>query len=192
MKIAVDIDEVLFEFIRGYMKFIEMKGHKIIEFEDIFSYPAMEPLKLSKTEAFELADDFHNSYFFEEGDLVEGAKDGVLKIKNHDLFFITSRPEYWKDKTYSFLEDNFGADKSRVYFSCDNLEEGKCKPEFCKELGVSVIIEDNGDFAKDCANAGLIVLLLDKPWNKEFSHKLIHRCFGWDGILSKIKELENV
>ncbi len=58
MKIGIDIDEVIVEFVRGYLELYEKKYGKKILFEDIFSYNLWEPLKISKEEIIKLADEF--------------------------------------------------------------------------------------------------------------------------------------
>ena len=107
----------------------------------------------------------------EEIEAVEGAKDARSYLNcNFDLIFLTARPLKIKEKTIKFLEKNFEIKDPEVYFSSDGYigeNKTKTKVDFCKEFGVSYLIEDNSDFFKDGLENGLKVYLLDKPWNKE-------------------------
>jgi len=188
MKIAIDIDEVLFEFVRGYLQVAKDKGYKELTFEEVYTYNLWEPLGVSKEEAVQISEDYHNSNFFNSPEVVLGAKEALKKLNNYELFFITNRPLRWKLKTLSFLKENFGVDSSHVYFAGDfHKGNGKGKAEICKELGVSLIVEDHSEFVEGYANEGITVLLLDKPWNKNVLHENIIRCKDWNEVLRNLE-----
>ncbi len=60
----------------------------------------------------------------------------------------------------------------------------------CKELGVNVLIED-GFTSQRYAENGVNIILLDKLWNKDCSHDNIYRCFNWEEILNRVKEISD-
>lgn len=190
MKIAIDIDEILCETVRPFLDFIEeSKGIKK-DFEEVFSYNLWDVFELEKKEVDKI---FHEVFFGENLvcnlDLVDGAQRGIeILNEENELFFITSRPEYYLDKTKEFIIKNF-VSEPQIYFSGDFCGNGKTKNEICEDLGIDLIIEDNGETSLKYAESGLNILLLDKPWNQDFEHDRIFRCFSWDDILDKIEEL---
>jgi len=188
-KIGVDIDEVLVESAKKYLGFYNSKYDKNVQLKDVFSYNLWEPLGITKEESLKLADELYDLDFFENTELVKGAGEGINKLaKNNDLFVITSRPLHIKEKTEIFLKKNFPDTPLKVFHSKDLLDnQSKSKSEICRELGVEIIIEDHKDHALDCAENGIKVLLLDKPWNQNIKHENITKVYNWDEILEHLK-----
>ncbi|MCK4650497.1 hypothetical protein KAT36_04680 [Candidatus Pacearchaeota archaeon] len=187
MKIAIDIDEVLCETMKSFLDFVrENKGIEK-DFEDIFSHNLWEVFEVEEKEINEI---FYEIFIYGGSlDLISGAKEGVENLsRNNELFFITSRSMNYFDKTKDFIVKNF-ISKPQLYFSGDLYGDGKTKDEICEDLEIKLIIEDNGETSLKYAENGLNVLLLDKPWNQKFEHENIFRCFSWDDILEKIREL---
>ncbi|MFA4960680.1 MAG: DNA polymerase II large subunit [Candidatus Pacearchaeota archaeon] len=187
MKIGVDVDDVLCDTMRLFLKFI--MGEKGINknFDDVKSY------NLKKNFGFELEESnmLYKKMLDEfQIDLISGAADSVKKLhENHDIIFITSRQLIHKEKTESFLKTYF-IDNPIVYFSSDyNSDQGRNKEEICRELGIGVIIEDNDEHSLRYAQNGICVLLLDKPWNKNIFHENIVRCNGWEEVLNQVEKI---
>ena len=189
MKIGIDIDEVLCETVRSFLKVVEVKKGIKKNFEDIFSYNLHEVFGISKGEILDLFEGFFKESF-NSLKLIEGAREGVRFLeKNHELFFITNRCNSIKEETLEFLE-KFVPDP-KTHFSGEVYDgQGESKAEICKNLGIGVIVEDNGVNSIDYAKKGVKVLLLDKPWNQGCEHENIFRCNDWRKILEKIAEME--
>lgn len=169
MKIGIDIDEVLVEFSKGYLKLFNKKFRKNKKFEDLFSYNFWEPLEISKKQSVDLADEFYNTEGFENMGLVENACKGVKNLAlNHEIFFITSRPEKIKNKTQKFLEKHFNEIDYKLSHTGDFFKGIPTKAELAENLNLDFFIEDNKNYAKEIAGKGVRVLLLDKPWNENF------------------------
>ena len=194
MKIACDIDEVVVEWVRGYFKFMEGRGCKFVDYKDIFCFDLCEILGCDRKLSYDLADEFYLTEEFENINLVEGASEGIKKLKlEHDLYFITARPAHVFNKTRGFIFSNFRVLGDRVISSGDIFTgQGKTKDQICKDMGINLIIEDNGKHSLEYAKKGLLVLLLDKPWNQGVSHENLFRCYTWSDILNKIEVLKNV
>lgn len=195
MKIGIDIDEVVVEFVRGYLKLYNQKYNKNIKFEDIFTYSLWKPLGRSKEEVFELADEYYLSESFDKIELVQGAKEGIKELNSiSEAVFITSRPNIIKEKTKTFLKQVFPDPNLKIIHSSNSYSQtnGKTKSEICKNQKIDILIEDDINYALDCADNGIKVILLDKPWNQEKEHKNIIRVKDWDEILEKINELKKI
>ena len=189
MKIAIDIDEVIVDFVRGYLNVYEKRYGKKAFFEDIFSHNFWESLKISKEESLDIADEFYDSEQFDNIGIIEGAKESILELsKNNELFIITSRPLKLKKQTEQFFQTNFNEIPFKIFYSGGFLTMGQTKGEICKNLGISILIEDNKDYALDCAKRGVKVFLLDKPWNKNHEqHERVIKVKNWNEILGHLK-----
>lgn len=193
MKIGIDIDEIIVEFAKGYLGLYNKKHSRNIKFEDLFTYSLWKPLGISKKEAFELAEEYYSSHLFDNLELVEGAEEGIKELNvDHKLVFITSRPDHIKEKTEVFFKKIFPNLNLEVVYSSNSYLEtnGKTKSEICKNQGVDVLIEDDIDYALDCADNGIRLILLDKPWNKKEEHSNIIRVKNWNEILKEINKIQ--
>lgn len=189
-KIAIDIDEVLAEFVKLYIGYVNKREGKNVCFEDFNSYNFWEHCSISKELSYRYADEIYE--FLEDGGIVDGAKEVIEYLKeNFELFFLTARPLKAKDKTLNFIRENFSI--KNVYFSSDYFPHNKTpnKVSFCREFNISYLIEDNPDFFGNHLGNGLKGFLLDKPWNQDFEQVDLVRCSGWEDLIEKLKEIEN-
>jgi uncharacterized HAD superfamily protein len=189
-KIGIDIDEVVVNFIKNYLEFHKEKYNLNFPIEKITSYKFWETgLFEDRDSAIRMIKLFQESEHFDNLDFIDGFEDAfVFLTNNFDIFFITSRPEYLKDKTNNFFNTSFLNSVFEIIFSGDFFGGGKTKSEICGELGIKIIIEDNADYALDCAENGIKVFLLDKPWNKNYEkHENIIKVDNWEEILEKLK-----
>jgi uncharacterized HAD superfamily protein len=189
MKIGIDIDEVVVEFFKGYLNLFNEKFEKNLKFEDLVKYHIWEITNVSREDALSLADYYHGSKDSSQIDFVDGAKDSILfLLNNFELVFITSRPVSVKENTEDFFKNHFGDFNFEIYFSGDMHGGKKSKAEFCNELGIKFMIEDNADYALDCAKNGVKTFLLDKPWNKNYeNHENLVKVNNWEELLEKLK-----
>ncbi len=192
MKIAIDIDEVVVGFVEMCMRFVESKGIKRVNYEDVYSYKLWEVLDIDKDYFIELLNEGNLTRELLKVGFIFGAKEGVCFLRdNYDICFVTARPKTITKYTRDFIFEEFGILGDKVVFFGDVLRGGKRKCEICKDLRVDLIIEDNGIDSLKYAENGIKVVLLDKPWNQEFEHERIFRCKDWGEILDKIEELKN-
>lgn len=193
MKIGLDMDEVLANFMEGFFKFYNSKFSKNISHLDMKNYHLFKILGGTHQEAVSLVDDFHDSEFFDSMTSVDGAKEALASLKDHELVIITARPRKFSEKTIKFLRNNFPWRNFSVFYSSEvhGHEGTKNKAEICNDLGIKIIVEDSADHSPLYANSGIKVILLDKPWNKNCEeHENIIRVKDWKGALEKIKEFE--
>jgi len=189
MKIAIDIDEVVVEFVRGCIKILNKRGIPV-EYEKTYSYDFKESFSMTKKEEMDLINEFFESEYFENIELVKGAKEGIGKLeKKNELFFLTSRPLSIKDKTNKFIKKHFPNSNINLIFSGDfHRDNGKTKAEICRELKIPIIIEDNKNYALECAKSGVRAFLIAKPWNVDAeNHSNIIKVNSWSEILDNLK-----
>ena len=192
MKIGIDIDDVVIELVSSFCKFYNSKHKGDLCIEDFKGYYLSTILPINREEEYPFFKEFHDSEDFDEISFIRNAKESIDKLKqDHELVFITARNLDWKQKTLNFFNKHFNGDDFKLVFSGDIYGGRRPKEEICKEMGINVLIEDHHEKTLNYANAGIDVILFDRPWNKNTSHDKITRVHNWNEILDKIKEIEN-
>jgi uncharacterized HAD superfamily protein len=193
MKVGIDIDEVVVEFVRHFLKIHKDKTGEDFDYNSVNSYNLWEPLNISKEKAFSYFYAFEEYGFHDNPNFIQFSKEAINEISSKmEIFFLTARSNKLKAKTKNFLIKTFKNKEINIFHSGDSFKNGnKSKAELCNEIGISLLIEDQKDIAENCANNGIKVLLFDKPWNKEIEHKNIIKVSGWKEALKKINEIEN-
>jgi len=188
-KIGVDIDEVVVEFFRKYLELFNKKFNHNLKFEDITSFHIWDVVNIPKEASLELIREFYDSEDFYTLPLVDGAKDALGELsQKYKIYFITSRPEQVREKTFNFLKKHLEKLIFSLHFSGGVWGEHKSKGEICEELGIDVFIEDNFDYALDCAKRGIKTFLMDKPWNqKEAGYRNLIRVKNWSEIVRRLE-----
>ncbi len=190
MKIGCDIDDVTVKFVPAFLEIYKKKYDKDIQIKDIYSFDLWEPLGISKEAALDIAKGLFDSSVYDNFELVEGAKQGIAQLsKKNELFLLTARPVYAKEKTERYFQKKFPNNSWPVYFAGDFFNGAPRKSDLCKRIGITLIIEDNWRTAFECFREGIEVLLYDRPWNKCFEDikfKNIKRVYNWPEILREV------
>lgn len=167
MKIGIDLDDVIVEFVQPFLDIYEKEANKKKKVEDIFTYQLWIPLGLSKGETIDLAEKFYKTDLFEKGDLIEGAKEFIEYLHvNHEVVFITSRPLHLKEKTSNLIKKHFPTQNFEIIHTGDFTGYGKTKAQVCEEYKIEIIIEDNKNYVHECSEKGIMCFLVNKPWNQ--------------------------
>ncbi|MEW6295221.1 MAG: hypothetical protein AB1467_02900 [Candidatus Diapherotrites archaeon] len=195
MLIAIDLDEVLAEFIESFIEFHNAVYGTKLKRNQIKSYGLWEALGCSREEGINKVIEFHKTRYFKNIKPVEGAIEGVKKLgRKNELIVITSRQEDIYEDTKEWVSKYFPQSFSTIYFTSSyftkksfNKENSLIKSRLCSELNVGLLIEDSLDEATACSSEKTKVLLFDCPWNH--SKKLpagITRAHSWKEITRKI------
>ena len=193
-KIAVDIDDVLLNFMKGLVNFYNSKYGTSFKKRDIFSYKLEESFGITKKERLRRLDEFYSSPFFSELEPIPRAQEALDFLnKENEIIIVTSREINLKKITESSLERNFKGKYSELFYSKNYSQlGGKSKAEICLEQRASVLIEDCLMYTLDCNAKGIPAFLMDKPWNKtDLKGTLVKRVRNWKEILEKINDLPN-
>jgi uncharacterized HAD superfamily protein len=185
MKIGIDLDDVVFEFVLALLKNLEVVHKRKILFEEVNSYFFPPIFKLDLKDTLELISNLDNKTL----EVCSGVKEFIFELsKKNEIYFITSR--VCKEGTLESLNKHFSEIPFELFFSSNPYAgtNGKTKGEICNELGVDFIIEDSKEHSKICAEDGIKVFLLDKPWNKNYEkHENIIKVNTWEEILEKLE-----
>ncbi|MEK6936128.1 MAG: hypothetical protein AABW67_05025 [Nanoarchaeota archaeon] len=193
MKIGIDIDGVILDFASKFLEYYNKKHRKNISIENWITYNFWDFISISEEEGKKLMEDFYFLDSFNEIPFIEGSKEAIHKLaKQNKIYIITARPLRWGEKTKNFFDKHFLETDIQLIHSRDEKDKTIYKREICIKLGVSILIEDNGNIAIQCADSGIKVLLLNNPWNQGIEHKNINRIKNWNEILNKIQEIDKL
>ena len=171
--IAVDIDEVLADFINYFVEYHNLTYKTQMTKDKVFSFSLHEVFEVSTEVIMErmikFSEEGHNAKIA----LVPGAKEGIdaLAKKGYELHLVTSRPGAIKEVTEKWIEEHFPGKFTDLHhaFNPNIHAKGskKKKWEICKEIGAGVLIEDFLPNAMGCSENGITVYLMDTPWNQQ-------------------------
>lgn len=188
-RIAVDLDETVVHLLPHFLEWYNDKNRTSFTTDDFFSYRWWEVFGVEEDEAYGA---FHEYIGWKirsrlgEVDFVDGAVEALCRLRDrYEIHAIT-------DRHPCFNEDTVEISRKLCLYRADLLppenihlthEAGKRKPELCKSLGISTIVEDNASVALECAEAGVRALVLRRPWNASMSlHELVIPVAGWPEV----------
>ncbi len=194
MKLAIDIDEVLAEFLESLLTYHNGKHKTNWRKEDFHSYHFWKVWGGTIQQAIDKCSDFFETDNFTNLEPVKGSIESIKELsKQQDLYDVTSRPYKIENKTRVWLNKHFGDVFQEVHFTNGYVGTdvpSRTKLEICKEIGTEILIEDSIDYAKQCCNE-IKVILINKPWNQEnFEHENLIRVDSWDQVLDEINNLK--
>ena len=188
LRIDIDINDVVFEFVKPLLVHYKKKIGKDILFEDVFTYNFQDVFEIGLDEVIEIIRDLIKEDFNLNMKFCLFAKEIISDLSNnHNIYFITSRVH--RENTLESLENHFSDFELHFSFNFYVGTSGKNKGEIYLEKEIDFIVEDSYEYAIICADAGVKVFLIDKPWNqKENLPENIIRVKDWKEIQEKIKE----
>ena len=192
MTIAIDIDEVLADTLNSYIKYHNNTYNTSLKREQFFTYNWWEILQVEFNEGVRRFNDFVNKGYFGNLPLVRGANEVVTKLKqSHDLVIVTSRMGELKKITKKWLDKNFPGCFLKVYHTESIYDKNAItKHQACLKSKADILIEDDSNFAAECMNNGIKVLLVDSPWNRDFEILTnATRVHSWDDILQQVNNI---
>ena len=170
-KIAIDLDDVLFDFI-GY--FFEWHNHKFgtaFKPNDMvydFLWEVWDGTKEDAGERVEL--------FFKEIDMlsmgpIAGAYEVLTRLKEkYDLYIVSARPKSTYQDTAAWLDKYFTGIFQEVELGIGNpLADGRIlsKAELCRQKGIETLVDDQLVHALACSKLGIETLLFgNHGWNQ--------------------------
>ncbi|KAK3213307.1 hypothetical protein Dsin_018013 [Dipteronia sinensis] len=191
--VAVDVDEVLGNFVSALNRFIAdrySKNHSVSEYH---VYEFFKIWNCSRDEADIRVHEFFKTPYFKTGiHPLPGAQMALHKLSRFcSLSVVTSRQNIIKDHTIEWLEKYYPGLFQEIHFGNHFALDGTSKPksEICRSLGAKVLIDDNPRYAIECAEVGIRVLLFDYensyPWSKMQSadqHPLVTKVHNWEEV----------
>jgi hypothetical protein len=194
MRIGVDVDKVLTNFTDTFLPFYNKAHGTDWKKEKIHTYFFYEALGISKEEDTKSIIEFGKTWEYANMPLIVGAIDGILELKKkNDLYIITGRPLERKQIVEDLIHQNFYGCFKGISFTDFSAEKGHATPkyEFCKQLGIELMVEDIDKSAIEISKECNIPVIVPKyPWNKnaDFSGTKCVHVDGWKGIMKYCRE----
>ncbi len=186
MKIAVDVDDVLVETKKKFIKYINNNSSYSAIYSRLDSFYIENVLGISKLQLLAMLSSFESSSDF--GDLrpVKNAQKAIAYLKrHHDLVIVTARDIRHKTITEKLINKYFPHTFSQIYFASNNHNS---KARICVKEKINLIIEDHYEYALHCAVREITAILLARPWNLNYkNHHRIVRFNSWSEIIDNIK-----
>jgi len=199
--VAVDVDEVLGQFLASLNEYcLEVHGERYAV-GDYGAYHFAGVWGCSQEASNDRVHAFFQSEHFRDGVApVGGARESLERLRRAgcDLVVVTSRQHCIEEQTRQWLEAHFPGIFSEVHFGNHFALEGasRRKSEICRDVGAHVLVDDNPQYALDCAEAGVEVVLFDwerrYPWSKALGageHERVRPVPTWRDAEAAILEL---
>lgn len=150
MKIAVDLDGVVFQFLPHLLELVKKMGgmdFTVHGIEPNVGWNVLEThMGYSAEESKKIIDDYALHGYYLNAELIPGARYVLYKMHHedkHEIIFITSRPASAMFDTYTALMNK--GFPFNVYFS----DKENTKAELIKALECDVLIEDRWEYLKE-------------------------------------------
>lgn len=182
MKIAVDLDDTLCEFVKPFLKEWNKLGHDK-KFEDIYTYYLSDALDRPQEEISQFLVDLEAKHAYALSDPLPKAVEVMNRLyhSGHEIYVVTGRRNAseamrWLDEASIKYED--------LYLTRE-------KTKVLKSINADLFIDDMPFNVEDSSGAGIDTLLMDKPWNREVDENdYLTRVFGWEQIFDYIKKVK--
>lgn len=181
MNLGFDIDGVISDFVRSFIKIVKRHYDLALAESDIYCHDLNLVLGISNQERNKLI----RETLLEDLSLISGAKDtlGRLITEGHQIIILTARFSDLIDVTKNWLKK-----KGISYSQLIHLNEGE---KYLAEADLDLIVEDNLEDAIEWSQKVKHILLYDHPWNRSFNVKgLIKRVYSWNDIFEEIQQLK--
>jgi uncharacterized HAD superfamily protein len=182
--IGVDIDGVIVDTVEIYLQYIYKVTGRQFEQKDITEYFFEDCLDIAKEEVTKAVEMMFEEDVWGSIPFYDGALDALKRIGGeHNLYIITSRPSVAKKTTLAWIQKHGIPAAQTIFTDMDS------KLDYIKEHGLELdcFIEDRLEFALEVAAEVPQVLLMDRPWNREYdnSNGLV-RVKDWAEITERI------
>jgi 5'(3')-deoxyribonucleotidase len=190
MKIGIDLDEVLVDFLPAFIEYHNATYHTSLKRDDFFSYQYYEVFGGTLEETMRKVYDFHQTPYFKNMKPIAGTQEAISLLKEgNELFIITSRQDSVKEITIQWINEYFPNSFNDIILTNNHSFSGdvKTKREYCDLLKIDALIDDQVYYALECLAPNRKIFLLDCPWNQ--SAELppgISRVYSWQEIIDCI------
>lgn len=193
MRIGIDFDDVVADSVKAIIMLHNNKYGTAFKKEEFISYRVEDVWGGTKEEWRIKLNEFFSTDHLVSLDPMAGSLLGISALKNygHELYIVTGRSEQDIPATEMWLKMHFPEVFREVHYAQfvtknDLGSKFREKSEICKDNGIKLMIDDNPRVAKECAEAGISVLLFDQPWNKGDFPSNVERVYSWKEIVEKL------
>lgn len=190
--VACDVDDILFEFYLMLALWHNERYGTDLRKDHFTSYIVSDVWGIPSEEAIRRVWEFYGTEDFRYLPVIHGAEDGIYQLaEQYELVAVTGRPHGLASITEEALDRHFrGCFKEIHHTDAFGIGGGEPMPKVgvCAEIGARILIEDYLGHALPCVDAGMDVILLDQPWNRESvicgGGGSFERVHSWNEILA--------
>ena len=184
---GVDLDDSTVVMVRRLINFFNRETGSDIRYENVRSYDLWKAgIGRNKDESVSWIKAFYASPEFNSLRLIPHAKETITFLASKgQVYFITARFGEGQAKTVPFVKRHFnGLDIRTVFTSHFDSEQKNSKADACHEYGINVLVEDNANYALQCAPFVDRVYLFTRHWNQDINvNGNIRRVKHWREIM---------
>ena len=192
MKIGVDLDDVLADFLSALIEYHNDTYRTSLTRDQFQSYRFWETWGGTKEEAIQKVYDFHKTQYSKSIKPIAGSQEAIRILKSdNDLCVITAKQDEIVDTVRAWVPKQYSDAFSDIFFANHYSQNGssRTKKQICDSNDVVLLIEDSLDYALECLSPKRTILLLDSPWNKcSGLPQGIYRVHSWNEILDTIEQ----
>ena len=178
--IAVDLDEVLGDFIPALALWHNNTYNTNLKPSDYFSYTFKDVWGGSDAESVEKVHEFFTTDYFINIKPVPQAKEVLERLKSKfEFVVVTSRQHAIAEETRKWLQKHYTNIFTEVYFGNHWSKEAPnpdlaaknktSKPDMCKRVNAIAIIDDSTKYAYQCAPfLKKVILFGNYAWNQDY------------------------
>ena len=196
--VGVDIDGVMADTFPTFSEFLRETHGICLPAEEVHTHDLSVPLGVSKAQVEKYLNEFYSTNYFRKIPSREYAFEGLLTLfqRRYDLSIVTSRPSSLEGETREWVDNHFPPFFWYLDFAKGSFESSSALPtkaSICLERRYGYLIEDSPENALEVANSGVMVFLMNHPWNNGTNHAyldnhpLIKRVKGWREISESLK-----
>lgn len=192
-KIGIDLDDTLTDSLTKLIAYYNATFGTHLKPEDFTTLKFHKVWGGTGEEAVKIVNAFqHSHYFLEISPVLDSVESTRVLSKESELFVITARHEERKEETERWLDKFFRGIFSGVYYSANHYTRaeslGGKKADLCRDLGISVLIDDSIDYVMQTISAGIDAILFgDYGWNRDSHLPPELRCKNWKEVLLKLR-----
>jgi len=187
MLIAIDLDEVLADTLTSLIKYHNNEYDTSFRRADFFSYSWWEVWGGTREESIKKFMQFSRTSLFTSIKPIAQSQKGILTLsQKHSLHVVTSRQSELASATHSWINTHFPGMFTQVHvINHPQWALGgstRTKGEYCKEMRADLLIEDSLEYARECNDFSIPVLLIDSPWNQGVFPSHTVRVNDWEDV----------
>ena len=200
--IAVDLDEVLGEFVPQLLQYHNAHYGTQLHLADFHSYNFMDVWGGTRSEAVNKIHHFFTTPYFLNMPPIPHAHSTLTALsQRYTYHIVTARQHAIEKPTRSWLAEHYPGVFTSVLLGNHYGTEGpaRTKAEMCVEIGASVLIDDSAEHARAVSGVVEWVLLFDRDgkymWNKgraEYDENMpanVKRVYSWAEIRTFLEQL---
>ena len=190
MRIGVDIDDVIVETLPGYLRAFEARFGRSVPLAQAHWDPFEFHPDIPAADRLAFFEELRGSRFMFTRPVYPEAPPAIraLREAGHTLLVVSGRPQTHLAETEAMLEQIGIRDCFAEIVHRDGQTIPDYKGRAARERRLDVLVEDEFPAARAVAEAGVPVLLMDRPWNQGALPARILRVASWPEVLARLTD----